>query len=453
MSTLSVSGKIKVFAKGLARLEKRVKEFPNVEKTYKESESYLKVALTELEKDFEVANGLDQDITADGDNEAVDVKNYFENDLYESYRTLFMKHSTTLLDLLKIMPHESSTGSAVNSTMRLGNVTFAGQSQTSSEFVNITNVSIPNITPFEGQYEQWEDFKDIYEDNVHHNLAYSDAQKLRLLKTFLKGPALKAIKRENEHLSASNYEQIWSTLCQRYNRKRSLINTHMKALFYQPKYDKENSENLQAIFDTTLNAVSSLKSLGLQPNNWDEMLLFLTVSKLPLKTREIWDQKIGRSDGYPKFKDFTEFLEDRFRILEDIEDDRKEDANIQSTNKYPRRKSAFVSTVDKSHSPDKSKQCKMCQHGSHPLKNCDAFKSLSIKDRVDFVKRSHLCYNCFAHSHRVGNCPSRYVCNSCGKKHHSMLHLHTNDPQPSTSSGYTSSLENVGSSANSSQST
>lgn len=46
--------------------------------------------------------------------------------------------------------------------------------------------------------------------------------------------------------------------------------------------------------------------------------------------------------------------------------------------------------------------------------------SLNVQKRLDIVKENNLCFNCLAH-HRVVQCPSRFRCRKCKKKHHTSL--------------------------------
>ena len=50
---------------------------------------------------------------------------------------------------------------------------------------------------------------------------------------------------------------------------------------------------------------------------------------------------------------------------------------------------------------------------------CETFKSLPVKDRIDVVKRHHLCENCLLGNHNVDSCFKTSTCSvpGCDKKH------------------------------------
>lgn len=54
--------------------------------------------------------------------------------------------------------------------------------------------------------------------------------------------------------------------------------------------------------------------------------------------------------------------------------------------------------------------------------NCNEFKNLETVKRIEKVKEKKLCFICL-HGHKIGECKSKYRCQTCGKKHNTLLHL------------------------------
>ena len=72
----------------------------------------------------------------------------------------------------------------------------------------------------------------------------------------------------------------------------------------------------------------------------------------------------------------------------------------------------------------------MCplHHGEfHPLERCEAFLELEVRERIQVVSKSRLCYICFQ-EHFAHQCTSGATCNECSRKHHTLIH--TNIPPP-----------------------
>jgi len=70
--------------------------------------------------------------------------------------------------------------------------------------------------------------------------------------------------------------------------------------------------------------------------------------------------------------------------------------------------------------------CPMCSQ-QHSLFSCEAFKNTNVQNRLHFVKRNRLCYNCLRSGHRSNACNLNRVCSvpGCHQKHTKFLHLVT----------------------------
>ena len=72
--------------------------------------------------------------------------------------------------------------------------------------------------------------------------------------------------------------------------------------------------------------------------------------------------------------------------------------------------------------------CPLHQGESHPLETCTKFLEMSVPERLQLVFRSRLCYLCFG-EHFAVNCTSMTTCDSCLRRHHSLIHC---DQPPSS---------------------
>ncbi|XP_065088587.1 uncharacterized protein LOC135710066 [Ochlerotatus camptorhynchus] len=88
-------------------------------------------------------------------------------------------------------------------------------------------------------------------------------------------------------------------------------------------------------------------------------------------------------------------------------------------------------------------KCYVCEQ-RHPLVKCMKFEKMSAADRLTLVNVNRLCLNCFRSDHFSRNCPSRYMCRFCKRRHHSLLHSGFGDnPITSGSSNETQASANV----------
>ncbi|CAB0029775.1 unnamed protein product [Trichogramma brassicae] len=85
-------------------------------------------------------------------------------------------------------------------------------------------------------------------------------------------------------------------------------------------------------------------------------------------------------------------------------------------------KSGTVSANAASTSMNKTqRKCPKC-NSDHALYACPQFEALTVSERYNCVTKLGLCRNCFARSHRVAECTSKFSCKQCHQKHHTKLH-------------------------------
>ncbi|GBP08763.1 hypothetical protein EVAR_100642_1 [Eumeta japonica] len=66
--------------------------------------------------------------------------------------------------------------------------------------------------------------------------------------------------------------------------------------------------------------------------------------------------------------------------------------------------------------------CRICKK-PHGLKKCKRFLKMSMKERIEAVRKHNYCSNCLAHTHSHGTCFTKHGCKHCKKFHHTLLHV------------------------------
>lgn len=426
-------GKIRVLKATLEDFKKRISTFSRLEKTLHDSEVFLNLQISDLTDEFNKAKALHADVIARGDDNLVDFVEYRSNKIFEAIQNIFFKHSTTLHEYVKIVskPERRDDATFLESTHAVNNKGNCNSNCSAQIFPFDMSLSyISGLVPkFDGTSSMWPEFMDAYVSNVHDNESLTDGSKFKILQSLLKGDALKVVKREFGFLKACDYVSIWEKLVHRYNHKRSIVYAYFQELCFQPAMNKETASNLKSIYDTSYDSVVGLKSLGLPVDGWGDLLLFLTYSKLPLVTKEKWDERHNKADSLPNFNKFLEFLEHRFRTLEGLEVIRNnsQKANQAETvhgnkNSSTRKVSTLQTTSSKSQSEANSKNiCKFCKKGSHALRKCFSFKKLKVQDRIKTVNSLGYCTNCLSYSHLITSCTSQGRCEHCKEMHNSIL--------------------------------
>ena len=95
-----------------------------------------------------------------------------------------------------------------------------------------------------------------------------------------------------------------------------------------------------------------------------------------------------------------------------------------------RENSAFVAGVRCKHNGKADgypviRNCQMCS-GQHSIWQCEWFKQLSVPERKKLAADKALCFKCLGTGHYARVCPKKHFrCKvpSCGKEHHTLLHV------------------------------
>lgn len=270
------------------------------------------------------------------------------------------------------------------------------------------------IESFNGDYHKWTSFKAIYESLIHNNIRISGVEKLHYLKSNLEGEASRLI--NHLLLTENNYEAAWALLKKRYDNSRILINTELKRLINQPSITNENSIHLRHFLDQIQESLNTLKSLNVELDTWDPILIYIFVQKLDSETHKQWELSLTNPTDLPSLKDFLTFIETRFFALENITKQFK-----WINNKPNQRISNYPAQTNSFHSRDSTGlSCPLCQ-GHHTFKSCSRFLDSSTRDRFEIIKQLRKCSNCFG-SHHIQQCSSKSTCFRCGMLHHTMLH-------------------------------
>lgn len=435
--------KIKLIRCTLGEFIKTKTNFGKLDKGLKDSEVFLNLQIAELSDEFKKVKELHVEVSTTADEEDEIFLLYQRENVFQAIQNVYYKHVTNLHELLKIVTASEKCDVTFNEFTQAafyransGANGYHGNPDLSLSMINAS------IEPFDGSYHKWADFKDAFRANIHENQHLNEGAKLRILQSVLRGDAQKLIKREFGTVKASDYEEVWNKLNRRYNHKRTLVNSYFSVLFYQPNIEKETAESLKKLYDTTFDTLLDLKKLELQTDLWGDILLFLIHSKLPLKTKELWDERISRNETLPKFNKFMEFLELRFRTLESLDITRKSQNSFQPNGNKPtvKKVSSFQTTKESSnfqHTKESSKTinkaagrprrtntvCRVCEKGTHKIRNCDKFLKLNCWDRREAIRTLGYCFNCFSYSHIISECISEGRCSTCGEKHHTLLHL------------------------------
>lgn len=284
--------------------------------------------------------------------------------------------------------------------------------KSASNMVKLPKIDLPQ---FDGRYENWQSFQDLFLASVDKNNSLSSAQKLQYLKSCAKGEAANLIK--SFTVTDQNYREAWSLLTDRYDNKRELVSAQLKRLFNQPEVRSQSATHLQSLIDVTNECTRSLKVLGRPMDTCEDFIVHIVTEKLDPESRREWAKSLKGSDP-PTFDELQLFIDNHIRGLHA--------SGSQPTTNYrgegkSRHQAQGPGRQTSSHHSSTEENCPNCK-GTHPLFRCQSFRDLSIEDRMNTARQAQLCFNCLRHDHRSVDCKSFSTCKTCGKHHHTLLH-------------------------------
>lgn len=364
----------------------------------------LKVKLEELEKNysscFEVHLQLMELTGAEGAE--------FEEIEFDAIQSSFERAKSRLIDRIDALVEDVDSEREEEAAV----ATVVARSEIKLPFLK--------IAPFSGDYYAWKTFRDLFSSGIGDRRDLSGAQKLHYLKSFLEGEAAQLVR--PYCVSDGNYRIAWAALDTRYNNKRLLVNAHFKRLFGQPSVSGEWAHELRQLLDTTAECVAALKEHDLPTEEWDAVLVYITVQRLDAESHKQWEISLDDNE-LSTFDQLARFMEKRCRSLEAI-------AGSSSTTSKPNtaqnaRSSSARTTSSRTTSvnhvtANPFTSCVVCEQ-QHFVANCDRFLAMNVAERREVVQQRRLCFVCLRVGHVSAAC-IKDLCPICSGRHHELLH-------------------------------
>jgi len=174
------------------------------------------------------------------------------------------------------------------------------------------------LPTFSGNYEQWQQFYDIFKALIHNNSNLNT-----LFRNFIiYGPhcqvaqIIHAVSTTNE-----NYSISLELLIKRFSNKHLTVHHHVHELFNSSPIVKESTELLHALLDNVQKHLRVLQQLKKFTNKLDVLIIYLLFiiylvsSKLNAMTKQEWKLKIIKERAFIT-KQLIEFLNMRCEFLE-----------------------------------------------------------------------------------------------------------------------------------------
>ncbi|XP_066596918.1 uncharacterized protein [Prorops nasuta] len=276
--------------------------------------------------------------------------------------------------------------------------------------IKLPEVKLPT---FDGKYESWLSFKNLFHSMIDTRDDLTDTDKLHYLKAALIGDAAKKVGIFT--ISDINYAKAWELLERSYEVKRLLVSRHISLMFELPQIEEESTSGFSKLADEMQQHVASLSALGVSVTA--ETAIHILESRLPTTTLKEWENSLEREE-LPTLDKMYEFLY-RLAVCASRRD-RIRSAELDTTSGNIPTKKKRLQYPNKSFMTNTTRNCTVCSKEVHPLYKCGIFREITIPDRIEAVKKAHLCFNCLR-SHRGKPCRSS-GCTICQKRHNTLIH-------------------------------
>ncbi|XP_032690270.1 uncharacterized protein LOC116853326 [Odontomachus brunneus] len=331
--------------------------------------------------------------------EVIRSSDYIKRGNYEDTSEIYMLRKMELRTLMEAFQGSMADGAAEET---------ARPPQATVPELPLPRIPIPT---FNGDFDRWRSFRDMFKSLVGNNAALQDdVHKLHYLKQHVTGEPEQLLR--NYPVTNDGFRDAWSALCERYDNTRRLVNAYLNSFFDLRPMKQESASELRRLLDRTSEIRSSLRQLNRPVETWDDVFVNRTICRLEAASRRDWEKATNREREPVSWEALVEFLASRLRELEAI------DGGPRSSTDRGRGALLPGSTNERGHSvrthhvaEAKRRPCAHCR-GSHPLWDCAAFKRLATKVGRERVIGWGLCYNCLSPQHQGASVPWAVVVGS-----------------------------------------
>ena len=292
-------------------------------------------------------------------------------------------------------------------------------------------------------------FKYLTEDKTS-----SSQDRLYFLEQFTAGQARDLVRSCMHMDERRGYSEAMQLLEKHFGDEMKIANAYLDKALNWTAIKADDGKALQAYSLYPRECHNAMQDLEYMDELDITSTLKLIVSKLPYKLRERWRsrayEEFQKKKIRAKFKHLVEFMENQSNILlhpvfGDIKDPTPAQRifpNNRSTDvRNIKSRSTFVTAVAAPGEQDtkqfavKGQQqtnltaatsdvCCFCK-GKHALLDCFKFISQPHNEKVECLKMNGYCFGCLKKGHMSKDCNTRLDCQTCQRKHPTLLHIDT----------------------------
>ncbi|XP_055622454.1 uncharacterized protein LOC129766018 [Toxorhynchites rutilus septentrionalis] len=278
-----------------------------------------------------------------------------------------------------------------------------------------------DLPTFSGDPAEWSIFISNFEYTTT-TCGYTHGKIMVRLQRCLRGRALESVR--SRLVFPAAVPQVIETLRMRYGRPELLINALLQKVRAMPAPRGDKLEALIEYRMVVQDLCDHIQVANERAHLANPTLLQELVGKLPADQKLMWaGYKRGRA--VVDLKTFSDYMTGVMQHASSVvlyeSDPRKNTARDKSkvyVNSHKADETATTTTTQL-----KTSRCLHCEKEGHKLRECQAFRALSIDDRWRRIRALTLCQIClYGHGRRACRFSSKCNVNGCQFKHHPLLH-------------------------------
>lgn len=301
-----------------------------------------------------------------------------------------------------------------------------------TESAQTTRLPRIDLVRFNGDVFSWTSFISLFTSLVLTRQDISKTEKFHYLFSHVEKEPRSLL----QHLPMvdGSLDTALDILRSRYENTRLIADCHISRILNLPVLNKAVGLR-ERVLNPLLESSRALKNLGFPVEQWSYMLLYISLSKLPVDLRTRFEQKYGGNNiNLPTFDQLIEFLQNECRLLdtavgesvsyaEKVRSGPRNPKNVHTAEVVQLNNLAEGGskrlTEDNSHGNER-RHCVFCNRPGHLIDYCYKFIKLNKFDRKEWVNFSGLCYKCYG-KHSASFCNRNVTCDSCGNSGHDKL--------------------------------
>ena len=285
------------------------------------------------------------------------------------------------------------------------------------------NLPTIDLHRFDGTPSKWPDFVENFKTRVHLKVTFDDNTRMERLLSVLDGEAKRSI--QSIGSNGIFYAIALKTLKRDFGNPVVVAQSKLKSVLDLPQLPSNDRTSLRRYHQQLKSTITWLKSMGYNTAIYYLENLTKAVTRLPNYLRNqfyITSKDKILTDGGIYLTDLEKWLDSKLKeqfnpiaclIAEKEKSDKKNKSNTEG-------KTRNFAMYNKQN----NLKCWICTE-NHKVSDCKGFTEKPIESRRKIVAEKGLCYNCLSSNHKIKECKSKKTCaeSSCGKRHHTLLHL------------------------------